>query len=175
MERKSRRKAKAQSIGAETLGKETIDTNSYGRSDGIRGNFSTNFQLTGRELMTPDEVRLLDNRYAITFIRGERPVLDNKYELMKHPDILLSADGGGRKYTHHAETMNADCRIEIVSLSMFPGRKMDDFPLMEGYFANYVAYDDEETDVLCEFLENNKNSLTMGGKQSNERKQNDAG
>lgn len=160
---------------SELLGKETIDTNSYGRSDGIRGNFSTNFQLTGRELMTPDEVRLLDNRYAIAFIRGERPVLDNKYELMKHPDILLSADGGGRKYTHHAETMNADCRIEIVSLSMFPGRKMDDFPLMEGYFANYVAYDDEETDALCEFLENNKNSLTMGGKQSNERKQNDAG
>lgn len=156
---------------SELLGKETIDTNSYGRSDGMRGNFSTNFQLSGRELMTPDEVRLLDNRYAITFIRGERPILDYKYELMKHPNILLSADGGGEQYAHHRETIGADCRIEIVNLSMFPGKTMKDFPLMDGYFANYVAYDDEETEALCEFLENSKNSFTTGGKQ-NEEKQN---
>ena len=61
---------------SELLGKETIDTNSYGRSDGMRGNFSTNFQVSGRELLTADEVRMLDNRYAIVFIRGERPIID---------------------------------------------------------------------------------------------------
>ena len=66
---------------SEQLGKATIDTNTYGRSDGMRGNFSTNFQLSGRELMTPDEVRMLDNKYCIAFIRGERPVLDYKYDI----------------------------------------------------------------------------------------------
>ena len=58
------------------LGKETIDTNTYGQSKGRNGSYSTNWQLAGRELMTPDEVRMLDNRYALLFIRGERPVED---------------------------------------------------------------------------------------------------
>ena len=79
---------------SELLGKATIDINSYGKSDGLRGNFSTNYQLLGREIMTPDEVRLMDNQYAILFIRGERPILDFKYDIMKHPNIALCADGG---------------------------------------------------------------------------------
>ena len=49
------------------LGKETIDTNTYGQSKGRNGSYSTNWQLAGRELMTPDEVRMLDNRYALLF------------------------------------------------------------------------------------------------------------
>ena len=85
---------------SELLGKETIDTNSYGRSDGMRGNFSTNFQVAGRELLTADEVRMLDNQYAIVFIRGERPVLDYKYDLLTHPNISLGVDGGADAYTH---------------------------------------------------------------------------
>ena len=83
---------------SEQLGKATIDTNTYGRSDGLRGNFSTNFQLSGRELMTPDEVRMLDNKYCIAFIRGERPVLDYKYDILKHPNVGLSKDGGAPAY-----------------------------------------------------------------------------
>ncbi len=83
---------------SEQLGKATIDTNTYGRSDGLRGNFSTNFQLSGRELMTPDEVRMLDNKYCIAFIRGERPVLDYKYDILKHPNAGLSKDGGAPAY-----------------------------------------------------------------------------
>ena len=79
---------------SELMGKETIDTNSYGKSDGMRGNFSTNYQIAGRELMTPDEVRMLDNRYAMVFIRGERPVCDLKYDLLSHPNISLGGDGG---------------------------------------------------------------------------------
>ena len=52
------------------LGKETIDTNTYGKSSGRSGNYSTNYQISGRELMTPDEVRMLDNRYALLFVLG---------------------------------------------------------------------------------------------------------
>lgn len=69
---------------SELLGKETIDTNSYGRSFGSHGNFSENDQIAGRELLTPDEVRLLDNNYALLFIRGERPVKDFKFNLKEH-------------------------------------------------------------------------------------------
>ena len=44
--------------------------------------------------MTPDEVRTLDNDYALLFIRGERPVMDKKYDILKHPYIKLTEDGG---------------------------------------------------------------------------------
>ncbi len=72
---------------SELLGKETIDTNTYGKSEGRSGSYSTNYQISGRELLTPDEVRMLDNRYAILFIRGELPVMDLKYDILKHPNV----------------------------------------------------------------------------------------
>ena len=80
---------------SELLGKETIDTNTYGLSYGMRGNYTKNDQQTGRELLTPDEVRMLDNRYALLFIRGERPVKDFKFDIMKHPNVSLTEDGKG--------------------------------------------------------------------------------
>lgn len=89
---------------SELLGKENLDTNTYGKSTGHSGNYSTNYQMTGRELLTPDEVRMLDNRYAILFIRGERPVMDLKFNLMKHPNIGNSADGKGGVYPHGTVT-----------------------------------------------------------------------
>lgn len=82
------------------LGKETIDMNTYGQSKGRNGNYSTNWQITGRELMTPDEVRMMDNKYALLFIRGERPIMDLKYDILKHPNIKFSADGGAEPYEH---------------------------------------------------------------------------
>jgi len=85
---------------SEMLGKETIDTNTYGRSFGRNGNYSRNDQNAGRELMTPDEVRLLDNRLALLFIRGERPVMDDKIDIMRHPNVGGSADGHGKPYQH---------------------------------------------------------------------------
>lgn len=85
---------------SELLGKQTIDTNTYGKSSGKSGNYSTNYQNNGRELMTPDEVRMLDNRYALLFIRGERPIKDEKYNLLKHPHIHLTTDGGMPPYEH---------------------------------------------------------------------------
>jgi len=89
---------------SELLGKETIDTNTYGKSKGRSGSYSTNYQQSGRELMTPDEVRLLDNRYALLFIRGERPVLDEKYEITRHPNLALTVDGGAEPYRHGEAT-----------------------------------------------------------------------
>lgn len=85
---------------SELLGKATIDTNTYGKSTGHSGNYSTNYQITGRELMTPDEVRMLDNRYALLFIRGEHPVMDEKYDILKHPNVALTTDGKGKPYLH---------------------------------------------------------------------------
>ena len=85
---------------SELLGKETIDTNTYGRSYGSKGSYSRNDQHQGRRLLTPDEVRMLDNRFAVLFIRGERPVMDLKYDIMKHPAIGLAADGGAEPYIH---------------------------------------------------------------------------
>lgn len=82
------------------LGKETISTSSSSQSRGRSGSFSQSTQQTGRELMTPDEVRLLDNRKAVVFVRGERPVIDEKYDLLKHPNIAYTEDGGAAPYIH---------------------------------------------------------------------------
>ena len=86
---------------SEMLGKETINTRNQSISKGSHGSSSISHQQTGRELLTPDEVRAMDNAYAIVFIRGERPVMDKKYDILKHPNIKLTEDGGAVPYTHH--------------------------------------------------------------------------
>jgi type IV secretion system protein VirD4 len=85
---------------SELLGKETLDTNTYGQNRGRNGSYSVNWQQTGRELLTPDEVRMLDNRYALLFIRGERPVRDEKFNILKHPNVRLTTDGGAKPHLH---------------------------------------------------------------------------
>lgn len=100
---------------SELLGKATIDTNTYGKSEGRSGSYSTNYQISGRELLTPDEVRMLDNQYAILFIRGERPVLDFKYDILKHPNVSLTADGKAEVYKH-GEVKSDVATIELISL-----------------------------------------------------------
>ena len=82
------------------LGKETISADSYTESKGRNGSYSKNTSLTGRNLMLPDEVRMLDNRYALLFVRGENAVMDEKYDLMKHPNIAHTTDGGAEPYEH---------------------------------------------------------------------------
>lgn len=82
------------------LGKETLDTNTYGKSSGKSGSYSTNYQQVGRELLTADEVRLLDNDYALLFIRGERPIFDKKYDILKHPNVEYTKDGSAEAYQH---------------------------------------------------------------------------
>ena len=101
---------------AELLGKETIDTNTYGKSTGRSGNYSTNYQITGRELMDATEVRLLDNGKALLFIRGERPVMDAKYDILKHPNVALTTDGKAQPYLHGG-TENAVATISLAGTS----------------------------------------------------------
>ena len=87
-------------IAESYLGKQTIDMNTYGKSTGHSGNYSTNWQITGRELLDAAEVRMLDNRYALLFIRGEHLIKDEKYDLLKHPNVGLTTDGHGKPYEH---------------------------------------------------------------------------
>jgi type IV secretion system protein VirD4 len=100
---------------SELLGKETLDTNTYGKSTGRNGNYSTNYQISGRELMTPDEVRMLDNRLALLFIRGERPVLDEKYDILRHPNIGETADGKTERFIH------GEVRDSVATLAVCEG------------------------------------------------------
>ena len=97
---------------SELMGKENLDINTYGRSYGRNGNYSTNYQQTGRELMTPDEVRMLDNKYAILFVRGERPIKDYKYDILKHPNVKYTADGKGALF-EHGKTDNVVATINL--------------------------------------------------------------
>ena len=82
------------------LGKETIDTRTRGITKGQHGSSNTNYQNAGRELLTLDEVRLLDNANALIFIRGEKPIMDKKFDILTHPNIKLTEDGGALPYKH---------------------------------------------------------------------------
>lgn len=97
---------------SELLGKETIDLNTYNQSYGMKGNYTKNSQIQGRELLTPDEVRMMDNQYALLFIRGERPVRDMKYNILKHPLVALTTDGRAKPYKH-GEADKAKNTIEL--------------------------------------------------------------
>lgn len=125
------------------LGKETIDTNTYGQSKGRNGSYSTNWQLAGRELMTPDEVRMLDNRYALLFIRGERPVEDLKFDILKHSNIALTTDGGADPYRHGEDS------ISIAALSIDEGllKKAGAEPVSED---EYLFFCEEELEELLQ-------------------------
>lgn len=114
---------------SELLGKETIDMDNYSRSFGRNGNYSTNYQITGRELMTPDEVRMLDNRYALLFLRGERPVMDLKYDILKHENIKGTTDGGKEAYKH-GEAAQA---VAAISLAKGSGQAEDVEPIATEY------------------------------------------
>ena len=126
---------------SELLGKATIDTNTYGRSSGRNGNYSTNYQISGRELMTPDEVRMLDNRYALLFIRGEPPIMDEKYNILKHPNVSFTTDGGAAPY-EHGGTEHA---VATLSLAGIPA---EDIPDMEDTEPDYELLSDEEIEAL---------------------------
>ena len=129
------------------LGKETIDLNTYGQSKGRNGSYSTNWQLTGRELLTPDEVRLIDNNDALLFIRGERPVMDKKYDLLGHPNIALSEDGGGDPYRYGEDSMS------IASVSFLKSK--DAKPETINYVKHDVAVytEDEMQEKITERME----------------------
>ena len=126
---------------SELLGKETIDTNTYGKSSGRSGNYSTNYQISGRELMTPDEVRMLDNRYALLFVRGERPVMDFKYDILKHPNVKLTADGGQPPYIHGEPT-------QAVATLVFDSDIPDNAVSVKAVSTSYELLSDEDLEEI---------------------------
>lgn len=113
---------------SELLGKETIDMNTYGKSSGHSGNYSTNYQINGRELLTPDEVRLLDNKFAILFIRGERPIIDLKYNVLNHPNVEYSTDGKGKPFLHgEASDFIASINLDFNDVSRISTLDQEEF------------------------------------------------
>lgn len=113
------------------LGKETIDTRTHGQTKGKSGSYSTNMQTTGRELLTPDEVRLLDNSKALLFVRGFPAVMDDKYDLNHHPNIHMTVSGGYPPYIHKGQ-----------SYSYIPFNEAFNFDNAE----QYILLDENETE-----------------------------
>ncbi len=132
------------------LGKETINFNTYGQSKGRSGSYSKNDQITGRELMTPDEVRMLDNRYALLFIRGERPLKDLKYDILKHPNAALITDGGAEPYQHGVDSRS------IAAISIFPKCSDDEAVEINEAVHHYEILSNEELEEKLMKLEEQK-------------------
>lgn len=116
------------------LGKETVHTRTHGQTKGRSGSSSINYQQTGRDLMTPDEIRMLPTNDALLFIRGEKPVRDKKYDIKKHPNVRRTADGRAKSYIHNPpvpDYMLPDLPYEF--------RTLDDYTFLED------EYEIEET------------------------------
>ncbi|MFT9055961.1 MAG: type IV secretory system conjugative DNA transfer family protein [Ethanoligenens sp.] len=129
---------------SELLGKETLDTNTYGKSTGHNGNYSTNYQISGRELLMPDEVRMLDNRYALLFIRGERPVMDEKFDILRHPNVAGTADGKAKPFYHGAVSAS------VATLSFDEGINAAKLPEPEAIEGEYELLSEEDLDEYFE-------------------------
>ncbi len=124
-------------IAESYLGKQTIDTNTYGKSSGRNGNYSTNWQITGRELLDASEVRMLDNHYALLFIRGELPIMDEKYDLLLHPNVKYTPEKGGMLYEH------GTTELSVATLSKFKLLEGETYPDFE-YETQYELLSHEE-------------------------------
>ena len=133
---------------SELMGKATINLDTHGKSSGRNGNYSTNFQISGRELLTPDEVRLFDNKYAILFIRGERPILDFKYDILKHPNVEFTTDGSEEPYVH-GSTNNA-----VASITFDYNREGYKYETIEEIETDFILMDIEEIEKYLKEREN---------------------
>ena len=116
---------------SEILGKETLDTRTRSVSKGRSGSSSVNFQQTGRDLMTPDEIRMLPSDDALLLIRGEKPVRDKKYDIRRHHNVQRTTDGGAEPYIHNPP-------VPDYSLPDLPYafRTLDDFTFLEDEHEN---------------------------------------
>ena len=137
-------------ISENYLGKSTLWLDTYGRSTGHSGSYSTNNQLTGRELMTPDEVRMLDNNLALLFIRGELPLVDEKYDLLKHPYVKYTTDGGAPAYVHGG-TENAVAGMTFARLTSGDPANIQEPEV------RYELLSDEDVERIFQFKEDNQN------------------
>lgn len=113
------------------LGKETVHTRTRGQTKGRSGSSSVNFQQTGRDLMTPDEIRMLPTNDALLFIRGEKPVWDKKYDIKKHPNVRRTADGEAKAYIHNPPV--PDYTLPDLPYEF---RTLDDYTFLEDEYEN---------------------------------------
>ena len=142
-------------ISENYLGKSTLWLDTYGKSTGHSGSYSTNNQITGRELLTPDEVRMLDNRYALLFIRGERPIRDLKYDILHHPNVALTTDGSAPAYTHGEDTRS------IASMAFsFDKKAVKNAEKLEAEKHEFLLYSEEELEELLDEKEKKDNEET---------------
>ena len=149
-----RNEVKAQIIRAGYTMQEAVDLlhDEYGWSDSV-SNLSAklqresirykevNYQISGRELLTPDEVRMLDNRYALLFVRGARPVMDLKYDILKHPNVKLTTDGGQPPYLHGEPT-------QAVATLVFDGDIPEDAALPQPVSTSYELLSEEDLEEI---------------------------
>ena len=149
------------------LGKETIDTRTRGITKGQHGSSNTNYQNAGRELLTLDEVRLLDNSNALIFIRGERPLIDKKFDILSHPNIAKTADGKAVPYKHSKSekylrndlsfTINED--LSNIKLLEVDGNDVKAFDFTNPQQnQNLEVSDDEKSEHSNENCESTENS-----------------
>ena len=136
---------------SELLGKETLDTTTHGKSSGRSGNYSTNYQITGRELLTPDEVRMLDNRYALLFIRGERPVMDEKFDILRHPNVSGTTDGKAEPFRHGVAAHS------IATLTFAEDIDPADLPELTVPEGGYELLSEDDLEELFNFKEDEPN------------------
>ena len=129
---------------SEFLGKSTIDMNSYGKTAGKNGSYSTNYQLSGRELLTPDEVRMLNNDYAILFIRGEKPIKDRKYDILKHPNIKYTTDGKGKAYIHGIDKIQNNIKTNTITETIIDNYEIIYCDEIDDYFKRLEKEDENE-------------------------------
>lgn len=141
---------------SEMLGKETIDTNTYGKSTGHSGSYSTNYQATGRELLTPDEVRMLENEKAILLIRGEKPVIDYKYDILKHPNLKYTADGNSKLYEHGGTEKATASLLKLEDIETKDISELKELKEIKGY--ELLSEEEIEKYYLMEELENERKS-----------------
>lgn len=113
------------------LGKETVHTRTRGQTKGRSGSSSVNYQQTGRDLMTPDEIRMLPADDALLFIRGEKPVRDKKYNIKKHPNVRRTADGRAKPYIHNPPV--PDYTLPDLPYEF---RTLDDYTFLEDEYEN---------------------------------------
>ena len=142
---------------SELLGKESKDLNTYGKSTGHSGSYSTNYQQTGRELLMADEVRMLDNDKAILLIRGEKPVIDFKYDILKHPNVKYTTDGGGKLY-EYGKVERATGKISEVTIEELQSMKDIKYTEETEEKSNYelLSEEDIENYIYMEEIENER-------------------
>ena len=149
------------------LGKETIDTRTRGITKGQHGSSNTNYQNAGRELLTLDEVRLLDNSNALIFIRGERPLIDKKFDILSHPNIAKTADGKAVPYKHSKSE-----KYLQSDLSFTINEDLSNIKLLEVDGDNVKAFDfanpqTKQTEIL-EVTDNEKSENNSENSESTE-------